>query len=64
MIPKIWFEKQELENTRSLLNHYFPKFNNSENKWSGRIQNMNPFTNVNETVVDPMVIQGFNTVST
>ncbi len=44
MKSQTWFE-QKIENTRSWLNHYFPKFNNSENKWFGEIQNINPFTN-------------------
>lgn len=57
MIPKIWFEKQKLENVRSLLNHYFSKFNNVENKNFGRIQNMSPFRNGCEKT-DPSTHQG------
>ena len=59
---KMWFEKQRLENIRSLLNHYFPKFNNSECTWFGKIQNMNPFMNGYGTVVDPGTVQGSTTV--
>ncbi len=47
----MWFEKQELENIQSLLNHYFPKFDNSENKCLGITQNTSPFTN-GYTIVD------------
>jgi hypothetical protein len=54
----MWFEKHTFENIRSLLNHYFPKFNNYEYKCFGTIQNMNPFTNGYGTVVDPGTVNG------
>ena len=46
-----WFE-QKIDNIRSWLNHYFPKFNNYEKKSFGEIPNMNPFTNGCNIFVD------------